>query len=428
MATHEPPGRFQGGSRSALARSFCNEPRVIVGAGLAGSAAAVALARGGAPPLLLERSAEANPATLRLTSPATRPRICGEFVSTEAARALAGLGVDVLALGGRPTTRLRLTAGALTVEAALPFTAVGLTRQALDGALQRQAVTSGARLQRGERVAVMEVASASRPHRLRLSEGDEITTPTLLLACGKSDLAPLARRPRHPPEPLLGLQTHLVLAPAQARAIEGHVEVLLFEDGYAGLQPVEGGRVNLCLLVQRSLTRPDMAGGRAGPGHAPPGPERLQALLQSLLQTLQRECPLLAERLQGASWQDGPPQTITGVPYGHLHRASSGDPPGLWRLGDQAAVIPSFTGDGMAIALHSAALAAELLLAGSSAARYHQRLCSDIGLQMARATLLYRIGRNSTGRRAVMALLQRWPGLMGFIAAMTRVPPAALRF
>ena len=107
MATHEPPGRFQGGSRSALARSFRNEPRVIVGAGLAGSAAAVALARGGAPPLLLERSAEANPAALRPTSPATRPRICGEFVSTEAARALAGLGVDVLALGGRPTTRLR---------------------------------------------------------------------------------------------------------------------------------------------------------------------------------------------------------------------------------------------------------------------------------------------------------------------------------
>ena len=51
------------------------------------------------------------------------------------------------------------------------------------------------------------------------------------------------------------------------------------------------------------------------------------------------------------------PLTISGVPYGFLAPPRPDDP--VFRLGDQAAVIPSFCGDGMAIALHSAVLAAE---------------------------------------------------------------------
>ena len=41
---------------------------------------------------------------------------------------------------------------------------------------------------------------------------------------------------------------------------------------------------------------------------------------------------------------------ISPIPYGYLARRIAG----LWRVGDQAAVIPSFTGDGISIALHSA--------------------------------------------------------------------------
>jgi len=372
---------------------MATERLVIVGAGLAGSAAAVLLARAGLAPLLLERT------------PHVQPRLCGEFISAEATQALATLGVDVLALGGRPTRRLRVACGALQMEAELPFTAVGLTRHALDGALQRQAVAAGARLLRGQRVAVAQVATPHQPWRLRRSGGDEFTTPMLMLACGKTDLAPLAREPRREPEPLVGLQTHLRLAPAQARAIEGHVEVMLFEGGYAGLQPVEGGRVNLCLLMQRSPARPG---------------------LQALLQSLQHECPLLGQRLEGAEWPAEPPQSIFRVPYGHLHRVGPTDPPGLWRLGDQAVVIPSYTGDGMALALHSAALAARVLQQGGGAVHYHRQLRSQVAAQVWRAHALYRLGRRPAARNALLAVLQRWPALLARIAALTRVQEQSL--
>ncbi|MEO5735561.1 MAG: FAD-dependent monooxygenase [Rubrivivax sp.] len=371
------------------------EPLVIVGAGLAGSATALLLARAGQPPpLLLERTLQ------------TEPRLCGEFVSAEAAYLLARLGVDALALGGRPTRRLRVASGKRVIEAELPFTAIGLTRRTLDSALQQQAQAAGVRLLRGQRVSIQQLGSATAPFVLQLPDAREVRTPTLLLATGKTDLAPLPRQTVREPEPLVGMRLHLQLAPAQARAIEGHVEVLLTRDGYAGLQPVEGGRVNLCLLMQRDPSKPRPA---------------------DLLAALQNDCSLLAERMQGAQVMPEPPETIYRVPYGHLHRVVASDPPGLWRLGDQAAVIPSFTGDGMAIALHSATLAAQMLARNHTPGDYHRQLRADLQSQIRRAHGLYRFGRHPAGQAVMLALLERFPLLLRFIAAMTRVSPAALR-
>ena len=58
-------------------------------------------------------------------------------------------------------------------------------------------------------------------------------------------------------------------------------------------------------------------------------------------------------------------------PYGYV-RAEATD--GLWRLGDQSVVIPSFAGDGMSIALHSARLAGEQFLSGGNADDYQRCL------------------------------------------------------
>ena len=68
----------------------------VIGAGPAGCAAAIMLARAGRDVVLLERQA------------AARESVCGEFLGADAATALAVLGLDPGGLGGVPLRRAQV--------------------------------------------------------------------------------------------------------------------------------------------------------------------------------------------------------------------------------------------------------------------------------------------------------------------------------
>ena len=106
------------------------------------------------------------------------------------------------------------------------------------------------------------------------------------------------------------------------------------------------------------------------------------------------------------------------MPYGFVH---DGPETGVYRLGDQAAVIPSFCGDGMAIALHSAKLAAASVLAGQDAASYHRALRRDAGPPVRLASRLYRLSRSPAVRHAIVIAASAYPGLLRSVARQTRV-------
>lgn len=356
---------------------------MIVGGGLAGAAAATLLAQRGLQPLLLERS------------DGPHHKICGEFLSTEAQAHLAALGFDIGRLGGAPIDRLRLVAGTRTVETKLPFRAVGVTRRVLDEALLAHAAAAGARVRRG--VAVRSIDRNS----LETSDGP-LTAPTLLLASGKHDIRGVKRDTAGTIDGLIGFKQYFRVSAAAARALAGHIEVILFDGGYAGLQLVEGGVANLCLLIEREAY--DAGGG---------WPRLLATLLEE---------PRLRARLGDAESLLERPLTISGVPYGFVDRG--GDP--AFRLGDQAGVIPSFSGDGMSIALHSARLAAAVVADGGDARTYARAFRRDCAAQIGRATWLQRAGSTRPGRMALMTGLSLVPRAMALAAAWTRVSPPAL--
>jgi flavin-dependent dehydrogenase len=361
---------------------------VIVGGGLAGGAAAAILAQAGGRPMVLERESE------------PRDKICGEFLSAEAQAHLSAIGLDVTRLGGAPIGGVRLVAARRCVEARLPFTALGLTRRRLDEALLGHAERLGASVERGVAVRVVS------PGQLETSRGS-LQAPTILLASGKHDVRGARRETSGAILGMIGFKSYFRLSEAMRAALEGFVEVVLFDGGYAGLQLVEGGAANLCLLVRRGRFE---AAGRNWP---------------ALLEDLRRE-PHLARRLGDAVELSSRPLTISDVPYGFVHRGVN-EPVGLFRLGDQAAVIPSFCGDGMSIALHSARLAARAVLAGAGAASYHARLRADVSGQIKLATWLQRRVEGWPGRHAAAFALSLIPGALGRLASWTRVPEPALR-
>ena len=352
---------------------------MVAGGGVAGASAACRLAAAGQRVTLLEREK------------AAAHKICGEFLSGEALAEIAALGVDLAACGAAPIGAMRLVHRGRVAESRLPFPAAGLSRRVLDEALLCRARALGAEVHRGVRV---RMATPGLLH----TDGGDIAAPTLLLATGKHDVRGLPRAPRAAPEPLLGFKLHLGLQPAQQAALAGHVEVVLFDGGYAGLQMVEGGVANLCLLVDRSRY----------PGDWP-----------TLLAALTAEDSHLARRLDGARAAWDRPLTIFRVPYGFVHRGP--EQAGVFRLGDQAAVIPSFCGDGMAIALHTGKLACQAVLAAQGVAEYHRAVRRDAGPPVRLAQRAYRLTRSPAVRSVVVAAAQRWPGLLRAAAMRTRV-------
>jgi flavin-dependent dehydrogenase len=143
----------------------------------------------------------------------------------------------------------------------------------------------------------------------------------------------------------------------------------------------------------------------------------------TLLDSLMAECPHVAERLGNATPLLERPVTVAGLPYGHLHAPTAQDPPGLFRLGDQAAVIGSLTGDGVAIALASASLAAGTWLrCGNDAATYHRRLAERLSRQLRVASLLHGLCLAPTAQPWLLRVARGWPGAMRLAAAWTRLP------
>jgi flavin-dependent dehydrogenase len=349
---------------------------LIAGAGPAGCAAAIRLAAGGVQAVLVERS------------DGPRDVVCGGFLGWDALAALRHLGLDAEALGARPIGRLRLVTGRANFEAPLPHPAAGLSRRTLDAALQETAAAAGAELLRGRSIRAADVGGRI----LRLDGGEELAGESLILATGKHELRGAGRKVDLAAAPL-GLRASV----AGAADLGGMIELHLFDGGYSGVLLQEDGTANLCLSVSRG--RMKAAGG-----------------VDRLLAELGEEVPAFARRLEGGAltaWS-----AVAGVPYGWRARDTVD---GFYRVGDQAAVIASLAGDGVAIALESGIAAGDAVLSGQNAPAYQtafrRRARRPVGL----AEGLRRAAEHSPTRGLLMPALRLFPGLAPAFARLTRI-------
>jgi flavin-dependent dehydrogenase len=368
------------------AEAMCEN--LVIGGGLAGAMAALRLASAGREVVLLEKE------------PGPHHKVCGEFLSPEAVEYLRQVGVDPERLGGASVGRLRLSVKGRTVAAELPFYALSLSRCALDKALMARASEAGCNVRRG--ATVQTLSSIGAGWSARLSDGSSHRARNAFLATGKHDLREW-NRPAGRQGDLVGFKMHWRLRAAQTEALRGFIDLFLFEGGYGGLTLVEGDGANFCLVVRRARLR--KVGG-----------------WDALLAALQEENATMAERLAGAAAVWDRPLAISSIPYGYLSEKDDG----VWRVGDQAAVIPSFTGDGMAIAMHSGALAAEMCMAGGSPVQYRQVLNNQLKGGMRVATLLSRAMVSRSGRELAPLLIPLLPQPIAWIARSTRIPEQAL--
>jgi flavin-dependent dehydrogenase len=300
----------------------------IIGAGLAGSGLAAALAERGWGVLLLERRQQ------------PQHKVCGEFLSPESQGSLRALELysTVAALDPSPMTRARLISPlGLRLSIELPGTAWGVSRFALDAALAGAAERAGACVQLGATATAIESRDSLELITVRDAHGQlaMLRARAIVLACGRNPLPGLRpdvgvkrARPTY-----VGVKCHY-----GGLALPPEVRLYLFGGGYAGLAPIEDGRANLCMLVPRA------AFAQAG------------SSVPAMIAAAMRANPALGRDLRG-----GHPLPGSEVAVAPVDTGQAGIP---WdrfaRLGDAAVMIPPLCGDGMAMALRGAELCAPL--------------------------------------------------------------------
>ena len=354
-------------------------PALIIGGGPAGTVAAIGLAREGIKAVLVERDIE------------TRDALCGGFLSWATIDRLKRLGIDPMLLGAHRIDRLVLYTSGKMAEAPLPALAAALSRYSLDTALLKQAHASGCTILRGQAVKAVTAGVA------RLDDAAMLTADCTILATGKHDLRGM-KRGRQAADPAIGLRWRLEPSRALHQLIDGCIELHLFRGGYAGLARQEAG-ANLCLAVRRSVLaehdgRPDL-----------------------LLKALAHDHPALCARLDAAAIS-GPAQAIANVPYGWRAKA---DRDGLFRIGDQAGVIPSLAGEGIAIAIASGAAAAQAIKRGQSAHAFQSNLSAKLRRPIMVANILWRCAERPVGSQMMVQAARLAPTLTGLLAHLTRV-------
>lgn len=348
-----------------------------MGAGPAGSATAIRLAIGGVEPCLIDHQEKPG------------DTLCGGFLSWATIAQLADLGLSSDLLGGHRITQVALFAGGREERLPLPSPAMGLSRRRLDFLLRAAAQSAGAKLYIGR-------ATLLSPTDLTLDNREVMAWDSLFLATGKHDLRGVGRS-RGGSDPELGLRLKLAAHPRLDDLIGDRIELHMMDGGYIGILLQEDGRANICMAVRKS--RLAKAGGKP----------------VAMLHQLADQSPALAARLTDMP-ADPRVDAIGHVPYGWRAHDSWA---GLYRLGDQAAVIPSLAGEGIGIALASAERAARRWQAeGRDGALSFQR---DFARKSARPLAAAAAFRFLGGHPALLRTLAHAPGAATLAMRLTRI-------
>ncbi|MVN76299.1 FAD-dependent oxidoreductase [Hymenobacter sp. HMF4947] len=358
---------------------------LILGGGLAGLAAALDLAGRGHRVVVVERKQYPF------------HRVCGEYVSHEVQPYLRRLGADPAPLGPASISWFRLSSPAgRTLDSPLDMGGFGVSRYRLDEHLYRLALARGVGFVLPATVAEVTFDAAADRHRVTLADGRCLTARLVLGTYGKRSALDrqLGRAFFGQRSPYVGIKHHLRL-PGFARDV---IALHNFRDGYAGISAIEEDKLCFCYLTTRDNLR------RSGSVAALEG----EVLAQN---------PHLADILGSAERLYAQPEVINEISFAPKLPVEQH----LLMVGDAAGLITPLCGNGMAMALHGAALVAPL------ASEFLQGLLARPALEAAYAQAWRRqFGTRLRVGRAVQGLFGG-PILSELVVGALRHWPAAVR-
>jgi flavin-dependent dehydrogenase len=366
----------------------------VIGSGPAGATAARLLAQAGWSVALIERA----------TFP--RRKVCGEFISAATMPVLEACGVAAAfrARAGPPVHTVAAYSGATMVQAPLPH-ALGwgraLGREHLDVLLRDAALASGAMLFQPAEVSA--IAKQAHQHTLTLRGADsvdEICARVVIAACGSwNTRGPFAAAANARASDLFAFKAHF----RDGALADGVMPLLAFPGGYGGMVHSDAGRVSLSCCIRRdALARArETQGGKAG-----------EAVIRHILASTEG----VRRALQSATLAE--PILATG-PIRPGIRGCYRD--GIFFAGNVAGEAHPIIAEGISMAIQSAWLLAQCLLADrpAAAADYARAWKRQFAVRLHASALFAWLAMNDHSRAAGAQLIRAFPAILTWGAALS---------
>lgn len=295
---------------------------IIIGGGLAGLAAAIHLALEGRDVAVFE------------TNHYPHHKVCGEYVSQEIEPYLKRLGIDLFAYGAVPINQFQIsTVEGDVIETKLPLGGIGISRFSLDDLLYQRAVHLGVQFY-FEKVLYTEFAN---DFFLINTNTTSYSSKIVLGAYGKRSVLDkkLQRSFSFKKQSWLAVKGHY-----QSSNFPEHLVGLHnFHGGYGGLSKTESGLVNFCYLANYQNFK------------------KYTNIAEFNTKVVSQN-PFLKTFLANSKPVFKHPLAIAQISFDKKESVIEH----MLMCGDTAGLIHPLCGNGMAMAIHSAKIASELVI------------------------------------------------------------------
>lgn len=295
---------------------------LVIGGGLAGLTAALHLQQSGFHVTLIEKNAYPH------------HKVCGEYVSNEVLPYLSWLGISFESLKPALISRLQFSSGSgSSLNANLPLGGFGLSRYVMDHFLYQEL------LKRDVPVlfdTVTDVVYKNEIFNAETSSGKQFTAKQVLGAFGKRSSLDktLGRNFIQHKSPYLAVKAHY-----EGEFPSDLIALHNFSGGYCGVSKVEENKLNICYLANYDSFR-----------HFKNIENYQQEVLckNKFLKSILEDSRMIFEA----------PITISQICFEPKEAVFNH----MIMVGDTAALIHPLCGNGMAMAIHSAKIAAEAII------------------------------------------------------------------
>jgi flavin-dependent dehydrogenase len=294
----------------------------IIGGGLAGLTSAIHLSKSGLQVILIEKNDY------------PKHKVCGEYISNEVLPYFKGLGIEIAELEPSVISKLEFsTSKGQTISCNLPLGGFGISRYELDYYLSKKAILNGCQIIQDT---VIDIQFTEGIFTISTVNNVIIQSKVVLGAFGKRSTIDqkLNRNFFLQKTPWLGVKAHYI-----GEFPSDLVGLHNFKGGYCGVSKVENDAINICYLTDYESFKK----------HKNIEEFQLNVLSKNPhLKRIFENCKLIFEK----------PLTISQISFDKKNTVENH----ILMIGDTAGLIHPLCGNGMAMAIHSAKIASELVI------------------------------------------------------------------